>query len=105
MNKEKFMQFISESIDNGAKVEVGFYSESNFTEEEAKEKIEEFAQIVEGEVEEAVGGDKTMRWFKVGGKYECSIFHRNSRDQKYRKRYLEEDVDLSGSETVGEAHA
>jgi hypothetical protein len=105
MNKEKFMQFISESIDNGAKVEVGFYFESNFTEEEAKEKIEEFAQIVEGEAEEAVSSDGKTRWFKVSGKCECSIFHQNSRDQKHFKRYLEEDVDLSGSETIGEVHA
>jgi hypothetical protein len=104
MNKEKFMQFISESIDNGAKVEVNSYSQ-NRTEESAKEKAEKFAQIVDGEAEETVSEDGRTRWFKVRGNYSCTFFHEKSYDQKHFKRYLEEDVDLSGSETIGEVHA
>jgi hypothetical protein len=97
-NKEKFLQFISEAIDNGAHVGISFYS-GNFNESNAEEKAIEFTNIVGGEVTEESNDIRSYRWFKVRTeRFDLSMFHANSND----KKYMIEDVDLSGTEFVGD---
>jgi hypothetical protein len=98
-NKEKFLQFISEAIDNGAHMDISFYG-SEMSESEAEEKTIEFANLVGGEVTEETNVEKTYRWFKVRTeRFNFSGFHTSSND----KKYMIEDVDLS--EKVEEATA
>jgi hypothetical protein len=90
-NKEKFLQFISEAIDNGANIGISFYSEG-IKENEAEEKSLEFSNIVGGEVTEAMDNERSHRWFKVRTeRFDLSVFHDNSND----KKYMMEDVGLS----------
>ncbi|MEH7255081.1 hypothetical protein V7111_23500 [Neobacillus niacini] len=94
-NKEKFLQFISEAIDNGADISVSFYISSELSENKAEEKAVEFTNLVGGEVTEEKG--QNFRWFKVNGdRFDLSAFHANSHD----KKYMVEDVDLTGGEEI-----
>jgi hypothetical protein len=92
IEKEKFMEFVSRAIDQGAKLEIMFYSDTN-TEESAKKLAEEFAELVNEKVEEVYSTDLKSRWFKVYGKHSVTVWHHNSHDQKYFKM-------LSGKEEI-----
>jgi hypothetical protein len=92
MNKEKFMQFISEAIDNGAKIELLFYGTDEHK-QKAEQRIKEFSEIVGG-AHIAEKTSETHKWLvaDVPSKVYMSHF--------YDHDYLEEDVDLTGGEEI-----
>jgi hypothetical protein len=88
IDKQKFMRFVSKAFDNGADIQISFYS-SKRNEEEAKGLCNEFAAITGTETEEVYGTDYKSRWFKNYGKYQITAWHENSHDKKYLKEHLE----------------
>lgn len=81
MDKEKFLEFASKAFDLGATFEINFYSEK-FSEEFAKEIAGDFAQLVNGKVEEKFSSPS--RWYKVRGEHNhlMAVFHNNSQKPK-----------------------
>jgi hypothetical protein len=94
MDKEKLMQFISDAIDKGAKIEVGFYSSTSMTQEEANGRAKELSEIVGSAVVVAESSD--CEWFKVESEQVLGCFFYKNSFKNFR--WMEEDVDLSGSD-------
>jgi lipoate-protein ligase A len=91
IDKEKFMQFVSEAFDQGASVDIHFHSLTKMPEEKAVKIAEEFASITGDQVEEAYSSDYKSRWYKTRSfDHHISIWHQNSYDKKGLKKLVEE---------------
>lgn len=88
MNKEKLMQFLSEAIDNGAKVELLFFGNGE-SKQTAEKRIKEFSEIIGEEVIERHNNDTT--WFKTEKSLVAAMAHFYDYDE-----YMQEDVRLDG---------
>jgi hypothetical protein len=90
IDKEKFMEFVSEMFDQGVGVEIHLFSMTEMPEEKAVNIAEEFASITGCPVEEVYSTDYKSRWYKVRGNHGISIWHQNSYDKKGLKKLVEE---------------
>ncbi len=91
MNKEKLMQFLSDAIDKGARIDVLIHGNGH-TKEQAETVCNRFSEIVGGKIEEINSGD--LIWYKVKTE-QISLDHFHNISHKH-SHFMQEDVDLGG---------
>lgn len=93
MNKERVLQLVSDAIDNGAHIDIGFFNSYDYTKEDAETLIKPFGEALGLDVEEMQGD--ACKWLRVGTaaqKYHVSVHYSKEGE------YLVDDLDYEEGE-------